>query len=551
VYGANGRLNLRRLDQLVATPIRGTEGALTSLVASARNPFFSPDGRWIGFWQNGEMKKVSVEGGAPIALCPADNPWGASWSADGTILFGQGPKGIMRVPAAGGTPELVVEVDPGEMAHGPQLLPGGRAILFTLRPSGAETWDESRIVVQSLTTGERKEVIKGGSDARYLSTGHLLYTRGGTILAVGFDVDALEVIGGPVSMIDVVSVAGAIATGAAHFSVSARGTLVYIEPLGSGVTARRTLVWVDRNGRETAIKAPARAFRYPRLSADGLRLALDSSDEQRDIWIWNFAGETLTRLTHDPATETYPIWTPDGQRVIFNSTSAGSAGILRGNLYWQAADGTGAAERLVASENNQAPAAVSPDGTTLLFSEDTTNGNSDLMWLPLQGDRRAQPLVQTPFIERNGAISPDGRWLAYESNESGAFEVYVRPFPNVNEGRWQLSAGGGSAPAWARSGRELFFMTPDGQRLMSIPVLDASPGAAFRSGTPARLFDSREYAGPTSQANAFGRWYDVAADGRRFLMLKDVSGPEGTPPPQSITVVQNWDQELKRLVPPK
>ena len=550
VYGANGRLNLRRLDQLVATPIRGTEGAVTSLVEAARNPFFSPDGQWIGFWQNGHLKKVSVTGGSAVALCEADNPWGASWSEDDSIVFGQGPKGIMRVAAAGGTPELVVKVDSGESAHGPQMLPAGRAILFTLRPSGAQTWDESRIVVQSLTTGERKEIIKGGSDARYLPTGHLVYALESTVLAVPFDVDTLNVTGGPVPVLEMVARAGGIATGAAHFSVSARGTLVYIEDVGAVAAASRTLTWVDRNGREAAIKAPAQAYRSPRLSADGQRIAVDITDEQRDIWIWNLAGETLTRLTLESATETYGVWTPDGRRVVFNSTRGGSRGIGTGNVYWQASDGTGAAERLTDSPNSQMPNAVSPDGTKLVFRETTPDG-SDLMLLPLQGERRTQPLVQTPDTERNADISPNGRWLAYESNESGEFEVYVRPFPNVNDGRWQVSAGGGTVPLWARNGQELFFMTPRGESLMAAAILESPGSAAFRSGTPIKLFDTRGYFAPTGGPNQRdpGRTYDVSADGRRFLMIKDVSVREGASAPQSIILIQNWVEELERRVP--
>jgi serine/threonine-protein kinase len=548
VYGANGRLNLRRLDQLVATPIRGTEGALTSSVESARNPFFSPDGRWIGFWQNGQLKKVSVTGGAAVVLCAADNPWGASWSAGDSIVFGQGPKGIMRVAAASGTPELVVKVDSGESAHGPQMLPGGRAILFTLRASGAQTWDESRIVVQSLTTGERKEVIKPGSDARYLPTGHLVYALESTVLAVPFDVDTLNVSGGPVPVLEMVARAGGIATGAAHFSVSARGTLVYIEDSGAVAATNRTLTWVDRNGRETAIRAPARAYRYPRLSADGQRIVVDIADEQRDVWIWSLAGETLTRLTFDSATDGWGLWTPDGRRVIFNSTRSGSRGIAIGNLYWQASDGTGAAERLIDSPNSQMPNAITPDGTKLVVREVTADG-SDLLLLPLQGERRTQPLVQTPYTERNADISPDGRWLAYESNESGEFEVYVRPFPNVNDGRWQVSTGGGTVPLWARNGREMFFMTLRGESLMAAAILESPGNAAFRSGTPIKLFDTRGYFAPTGGPNQRdpGRTYDVSADGR-FLMIKDVSVRQETSAPQSITVIQNWVEELKRRV---
>ena len=313
-----------------------------------------------------------------------------------------------------------------------------------------------------------------------------------------------------------------IATGAAHFSVSARGTLVYIEDVGAVAATNRTLTWVDRNGRETAIKAPARAYRHPRLSADGQRIVVDIADEQRDVWIWSLAGETLTRLTVDSATDGWGVWTPDGRRVIFNSTRAGSRGIAIGNLYWQASDGTGAAERLTDSPNNHMPNAVTPDGTKLVVREVTADG-SDLLLLPLQGERRTQPLVQTPFTERNADISPDGRWLAYESNESGEFEVYVRPFPNVNDGRWQVSTGGGTVPLWARNGREMFFMTLRGESLMAAAILESPGSAAFRSGTPITLFDTRGYFAPTGGPNQRdpGRTYDVSADGRRFLMIKD------------------------------
>jgi serine/threonine-protein kinase len=229
----------------------------------------------------------------------------------------------------------------------------------------------------------------------------------------------------------------------------------------------------------------------------------------------------------------------------------GSAGIGTGNIYWQASDGTGAAERITDSRNNQMPNAVSPDGTKLVFREDRINGGSDLMLLPLQGERRPQPLVQTPFMERNGDISPDGRWLAYESNESGQFEIYVRPFPNVNDGRWQVSTGGGTTPVWNRSGRELFYLTPGGQALMAAAILDVSGSERFRSSMPAKLFNTDAYFAPTG-APSFtnpGRTYDVSADGRRFLMIKNLSVGEETLPPQSITVLQNWVEELKRRVP--
>jgi serine/threonine-protein kinase len=436
----------------------------------------------------------------------------------------------------------------GESAHGPQLLPGGRAVLFTLATGG--DWNEAQIVVQSLDSSERKVVLRGGRDARYVETGHLVYGRSGTLLAVPFDLGRLEVTGGPVTLVESVRDSGGL-TGAMHFSVSGDGkSLVYV-PGRSAFT----LVWVDRQGREDPLKAPPRIYFYPRLSPDGTRVALDTRDQESDIWIWDLARETLTRFTFDPGEDTHPVWTPDGQRVLFRSLRAGP-----GNLFWQAADGTGAVERLTESPTNQMASAVSPDGTRLVFREENATTGEDLMVLALVWGQRAQspspgvgglgrsatsdvrPLVQTTFNELNGEISPDGRWMAYQSNESGQNEIYVRPFPDANSGRWPVSTGGGTRPLWARSGKELFYLGPSGA-VMSTSV---EGGSTFRAGNPTRLFE-----GPYSlYAGAPGRTYDVSLDGQRFLMIK-VAGPDGTSAPTSIVVVQNWTEELKRLVPTK
>ncbi|MBI4265076.1 MAG: PD40 domain-containing protein [Acidobacteria bacterium] len=530
-YVANGRLYLHAMDQLGATPIRGVEGG--------RSPFFSADGQWIGFWQGGQLKKISITGGAPVVLCAADSPWGASWGADDVILFGQGPKGIMRVYGSGGTPEVLIAADEGQSVHGPVMLPGGRAVLFTLLAQGGN-WDQAEIVVQSLDSGDRRVLVRGGRDARYVATGHLVYALETTLLAVPFDADALEVAGGPVPLVEDVANAAGI-TGAAHFALAADGTLVYVG--GVAALARRTPAWVDRQGREEAIKAPPRAYRYPRLSPDGTRVALDLRDEQQDVWIWHLAGETLTRLTLDPANEQYGVWASN-ERIVFGSPRAGSAT----NLFMQSADGTGAAERLTESQRTQFPMAVSLDGSRLVFREDTGSGSTDLMMVSLDGERRPQPLVQTPFTEYNAEISPDGRWLAHESNESGRFEIYVRPFPNVNDRRWQVSTEGGTRPLWARSGRELFYITPAGDALMSMGIVS---GPAFKVATPTKLLDTRAYYFPigtgTGQGSP-GRMYDVSPDGRRFLMLKAAADSTDAPP-ASITVVQNWTEELKRRVP--
>jgi serine/threonine-protein kinase len=292
-YSANGRINLRAMNELQAIPVRGTEAAAAGAVTNAagRSPFFSPDGEWLGFWQDGALKRVSISGGSPVTICAADNPWGVTWADDDTILFGQGRKGVMRVPASGGTPEVVVAVGDNEIAHGPQLLPGGRSILLTIRQVAGPVsdWDTSDVVVYSSTDGQRKTVIRGGADARYLPSGHLVYALGGTVLAVPFDAATLDVAGAPVPVIDSVARAGSN-TAAAHFSVSNDGTLTYITT-PSAASGQNTLVWVDRTGREEAIPAPPRSYAYARLSPDGRRVALDIRDGDLDIWMWELARQ--------------------------------------------------------------------------------------------------------------------------------------------------------------------------------------------------------------------------------------------------------------------
>src|SRR5204862_6751755 len=226
----------------------------------------------------------------------------------------------------------------------------------------------------------------------------------------------------------------------------------------------RTLVWVDRQGRETPISAPPRAYTYPRLSPDGTRVAMWANDQESDIWVWDLGRTTLTRATFDPSADAYPVWTPDGRRLLFTSNRAGVR-----NLYWQAADGTGAVERLTESPNAQDATAVSPDGRRLIFTETVPKTGDDVMQIELDGTHLVTPLVQSQFAERNGIISPDGHWLAYEANDSGRYEIFVRPFPDVNSGHWQVSTAGGTRPLWARSGQELFYTSPTGA-LMRVGV---------------------------------------------------------------------------------
>jgi serine/threonine-protein kinase len=320
--------------------------------------------------------------------------------------------------------------------------------------------------------------------------------------------------------------------------VAGDGTLAYVS--GSGVIgAQRTLVWVDRQGRETPIPAPPHSYFYPRLSPDGTRAAVFAADQEADVWLWDLGRAKLIRVTFDPGQDPYPVWTPDGHRLIFSSERAGTR-----NLYWQAADGTGAVERLTDSPNAQVPTAVSPDGSRLIFTETGPKTGDDVMEIQLDGTHRVRPLVQSSFIERNGIVSPDGRWLAYEANDSGRVEISVRPFPDVNSGHWQVSTAGGTRPLWARSGQELFYVSPTGA-LMRVGV---ERSASWSATTPTLLVKEGYFTNPVSLV---GRTYDIAPGGQRFLMIKEGGGADQTAAPASLIVVQHWAEELKRLVPIK
>lgn len=350
-YVANDQLYLRALDELEPKPLAGTEASSPTL------PFFSPDGKWIGFYstRDGQLEKVALTGGAAIKLCSTANPYGASWGSDDTIVFGEGGGGVVRVSASGGTPEVLIAVDAnkGEHAHGPQILPDGRTVLFTL---GHRSWDDAQIVVQSLDSGERRVLIDGGTDARYLPTGHLVYALSGNLLAVPFDVDRLEIQGGPVPLVERVS--SAFVTGGVNFDVSRDGMLVYLQDRA----LVRTLVWVDRDGREEPVAAEPRIYNAARISPDGTQAILEVGGEERDLWVWDFARETLTRLTFAAGADVSPVWMPDGRRVVFSSNRDGAY-----NLYRKAVDGTGATERLSESSDNQFSVTVTPDGTRVVF----------------------------------------------------------------------------------------------------------------------------------------------------------------------------------------
>jgi serine/threonine-protein kinase len=523
-----GRVDLfvRRLDQLEPVRIEG--------LAAARSPFFSPDGESIGFFDTHGLKRVSANGGPPVAIAPITGVGrGAAWGPDDSIVYAttDPATGLIRVSAAGGDPVVLTRPQAGEDHILPQILPGGRGVLFTAWSNGRSVAN-AQVAVLDQASGMVRTLVSGASHARYVASGHLVYAVNGTLRAVAFDLATLSVHGNPVPVADRVITK---LTGPADFDVSSTGVLAYMSGDVSG-GLERSLVWVDRQGREEVLPLPKRSYTYPRISPDGGRIALDIRDQESDIWIWDTARQTLTRLTFDPALNRGVVWTPDGRRVAFSAEREGAE-----SVFWQAADGSGSPERLTeaAGTAQQVPHAITPDGKFLIFSS-PAQPPFDQYLLSLDGERKVTPLFNAKYSEHNAEVSPDGRWVVYQSDESGSNEIYVRPFPNVTDGRWQVSSGGGLRPAWARNGRELFYLKVDGT-MVSVPVERADAGV-FAAGVPKPLFQGQYFA---TQA---GRTYDVSPDGKRFLMIKSASSADPTAVPQ-LVVVLNWTEELKRLVP--
>ena len=527
VYWADNQLYLRALDRL-------GEAIAMGATEDAREPFFSPDGYWIGFHQQGQLRRVSVNGGAPVILGEAQSPWGISWDIDGVIRYGQGSRGIWQVPATGGTPAQLIPVADGELAHGPQLLPDGEWILFTFRPATVDSWDQAQIVAQSVRSGERITLIERGRDARYVPTGHLVYGLNGMLLGVPFDVHKRRVIGAAVPLVEGVMDAD-VRTGAMHFSVSKDGALVYLAGPASG---RSTLMWVNRDGRRIPVPADALPYSAPRVSPDGTRVAVEIlGRDGPDIHVYDLARQTRTQLTWSPSQGRYPLWTPDSRHVVFYSELAG------GGLYSKAADGTGTLKRLTTTRAFQIPYSWSADGRTLLLEQRAGDlvGQGDIFVLSLAGEPIATPLVQTPLDEGEPAVSPDGRWLAYTSiTPGGRPDVFVRPFPNVEGGRWQISTSGGYSPLWSADGRQLFFINIG--RTFSVPV-ETEP--TFRPGTPTVMFDLPQL----YRGRSVRRQWDIARNGVRFMVLNPGDGAAtGEPSQPRMVVVLNWFEELKSLV---
>jgi serine/threonine-protein kinase len=526
------------MDQLSATPISGT--------SEGGSPFFSPDGQWVGFGARGELRKVPLSGGPAVTLCKASALFGASWGDDGTIVFAeQRNGGLWRVSAAGGTPESLTTPQPGEYSHRlPHMLPGSRAVLFTIL-KGPTLWDDTQIVIRSLETGQQTVLVTPGADGRYVSSGHLVYARLGTLMAVPFDPARLVVTGGATGVIDGVMQAAdrnrsyMDNTLAGQFTVSDTGALVYLTG-GAVAAGDRSLAWVNRHGTSQALPALPRPYSAPRLSPDGQHVAVHTLGPVQ-VWSFDIARGALSPVTVDGQSD-QGVFAPDGKRIVFRSYAEGS----EGNLYWRAADGSGAVDRLTTSERSQTPSSWSPDGATLAFMEEgKSKGFFQFdIWLLSLGDRKTRALIHTAANEMTPEFSPDGRWLAYVSSESGHHEVYVQSYPRPGE-RYQISTNGGEQPAWRGDGRELFYVQNGGYNLGGVPTLmsvKVATAPAFRAGTPEKVFENEALLTP------WGRSYDVAPDGQRFLLTLSKEATTNPTPTQMI-FVQHWFEELKRLLP--
>jgi eukaryotic-like serine/threonine-protein kinase len=512
--GGTQRIYLRAMDSLNSNPVPGTEGAI--------EPFFSPNGQWLGFFADGKLKKISVGGGAATDLADASSPHGASWGNQGTILFARNVGAIQQVSDSGGASQPVTRpiIEKGETAHFlPDILPGGQAVLFVAGPGSAQ------IVVQSLRSGERRDLVPGGASPRYAASGHLLYPEGDNLMAAAFDPKRLQLTGTAVAVLEGILQS---ANGAAQYSVSETGSLVYV-PGGSESAARR-LVWVSRNGTEQAIPAPPRDYAYLRISPDGRRLALTIREQESQIWFYDFARDALTRLTFGGSMNEVPVWTQDGKRIAHLSNQGGQV-----NIFWEPADGSGGPERLTTSEDTNVPGSFSPDGKFLAYVDINPTTGYDI-WVLRLSDRKAEPFLQTPSFEGAPSFSPDGRWLAYVSEESGRLEVYAKAYPGPG-GKYQISTEGGTEPVWNPKGKELFYRS--GDKMMTV---DVTTQPNFSAGKPRMLFQ-----GPYLPTLGSFPFYDVSSDGQRFLMLKSVE-QEGAASTQ-INVVLNWFEELKQKVP--
>jgi Tol biopolymer transport system component len=541
VRGKDGKRQLatRLLEQTAATVLPGTE--------DASDPFFSPDGQWVGFFADNKIKKISVLGGAPVTLCDAPSGRGASWGGDGNIIATLSVltiTGLSRISAAGGTPQIVTTLGPGQGGthRWPQILPGDEAVLFTASPSRSN-FQYATVEVLSTRTGARKTLVRDAYFGRYLSdgrSGYLVYIHDGTLFAAPFDLAKLKIQGAPAPLLE--DLAGDPASGAGQFDFSQTGTFVYRG--GKAPDQVWPVEWLESSGKTSPLLSTPAAYITPRFSPDGQRLALAVGRSRgRDIYVYDWRRDAMLRLSFGAQDNlsSYPVWTPDGKHIVYRSapSSGGSS------IEWLRSDGSGVGQRLFESKLQVLPYSFSPDGRLLAYFELTSETGSDVWTRQLDLSDPDHPKAGKPkqFMHSTAnqiwpSFSPDGRWIAYASYESGQFEIYVRSFSAAG-GRWQISSSGGAHPMWSRTSRELFYTNLDNR----IMVADYAAAAdSFMAGKP-RLWSNtqiRDTGGPTN--------LDLAPDGKRFVVFPAPEGPAQAGSVH-ITFLLNFFDEVRRRAP--
>jgi serine/threonine-protein kinase len=544
--GPDGRQQLatRLLHQPQSVLLAGTE--------NGADPFFSPDGQWIGFFAEGKMKKVAAQGGAVVTLCDVTSARGASWGEDGNIIatLASGPGfGLVRVPDAGGTPQALTKPsDTGDSTHRwPRILPGGQAVLFTASKQ-AGNYTQANVDALILKTGQIQVVQRGGYSGRYVAGGYLAYLRQGKLFVVRFDPGKLEVKGSPVPLLDNVAEGGIAGNGQFDFSAApaGHGTLVYLSGTTGASAAGWPIVWLNTNGKTEPLLATPGRYLGLRLSPNGKQIAFSAANS--DLFVYDSGRDTITRLTFATADlgNGRPVWTPDGKHLVF--VSLHSAG---GSMQWIRSDRAGEPQTLWESKNDlPRPYSFSPDGKRLAFVVLKGDRSDDLWTIPLDVADPEHPkpgkpelFLQTQSYLDDPAFSPDGRWMAYTSTETGRGEIYVQPFPaggSAGGGRWQISSAGGQQPVWSRNGRALFYRSLDSQLMVATY---ASKGDTLIPDKPRVWSETRL----TDVANSWS--FDVAPDGKRFAILPRVDAAEERKGSVHVTFLLNILDELRRKLP--
>ncbi|MBN2320987.1 MAG: serine/threonine-protein kinase [Acidobacteria bacterium] len=531
VYVANYQLYLKNIGEWTAEPVSGTDDG-------PNTPFFSPDGKTIGYWSRKDMqlKTISITGSVPKKLCDANWIFGATWGKDDRIVFGQG-NGIVSVPAKGGEAEMLVPSKPDELLIGPQVLPGGDWILYT-KVLDTRRWEDAQIMAESLKTGDRKVLVDGGTDARYVPSGHLIYARNDGLYAVGFDIKNLETTQEGKNLEENVYLANSLfQTGSAQYSFSDTGVLVYV-PGKSSLSSERNLVWVDRDGNETLIPVPPQKYKTPRISPDGNHVAVGVEvDGNTEIYVWDLdAKSRLRRITDNPAEDAFPLWTKDSKQIVFVSNRNETFG-----LYLKNADGMGRAEFLGDVSSDGRPTTWSADGREVILEEGNEAGDRFMITsISLEEGHQKKVLLEEEFVIANPHISHDGRWLAYLSLKSDISSILVRPFPDVDKGWQEISTYDVTEPRWSRDDREVFCRGRSHRVMAAIPV-ETSPDFTFRD---------HEILFPDIYTIERTQNYDISLDGKKFLMVKNVAWDESTPERMdTINIIVNWFEDLKQKVP--